>query len=483
MKEGLFILAFLIVSSYAIENRHPGGDVHKDANNLKPVVTPITKQSPASHPGMQFRANIVKARLDEAHKARLVQQRLQAATVAHTQTQHHGQTHEQAHVIAQASAAALATVQDGLNVTADNSSSTGVAHVKGTPGAACDVYTTCVECTDDDAKAFYCMWSAARNVCQEDTDMDKLKRANPQDLWTKVCSVHEPDPITTCDGCPILAIDHKPARDILDAKIKGSNGDEVSATEGSLNIIGQDPTDPVTGPILYPNGTNNPQFLLPSIRDDDGNIKDPIQDPEKLVYSACTDGSCAASFRVVSQTTRKGNGKFKPELLTDADLSASTVDSNDQPRMKQEMRAHVDKVAMQDAQLEDPAEDKDDAQPSSALEVSSNVVKDDDAATPAAGGGFTPAFSDDDTSSSSKDETTISTPSSSSPSSSSTTDEPRFTQSKRSEFRGMSSEKAPTQPKDNTMEVTEFDDAVVGGRKINEDEDSKSAPQEADDKQ
>jgi len=33
------------------------------------------------------------------------------------------------------------------------------------------------------------------------------------------------------------------------------------------------------------------------------------------------------------------------------------------------------------------------------------------------------------------------------------------------------------------MEVTEFDDSVVGGRKINEDEDSKSAPQEADDKQ
>jgi len=311
--------------------------------------------------------------------------------------------------------------------------------------------------------------------------MDKLKRENPEDLWTKMCAPKEPDPITTCDGCPILAIDHKPARDILDAKIKGSNGDEVSATEGSLNIIGQDPTNPVTGPILYPNGTSNPQYLLPSIRDDDGNIKDPVQDPEKLVYSACTDGSCAASFRVVSQTTRKGNGKFKPELLTDADLAA-TVDSNDQPRMKQEMRPHVDKVAMQDAQLEDSAEDQEDSEATSALEVSSSVVKDDDAATPAAGGGFTPAFSDDDTSSSSKDETTISTPSSSSPSSS-TTDEPRFTQSRRSQFQGMSAEKAPTQPKDNTMEVTEFDDSVVGGRKINEDEDSKSAPQEADDKQ
>jgi hypothetical protein len=143
---------------------------------------------------------------------------------------------------------------------------------------------------------------------------------------------------------------------------------------------------------------------------------------------------------------------------------------------------HVDKVEMQDASMEDEHKDADDNtntdSADSELEVSSSIVK-DDAATPAAGGGFTPTFSDDvSDSTSSKDDTTTTTPSSSS----SSDDTPRFQQSKRSEFKGMSTEKKATQSKESTMEVTEFDDNVVGGKRINLDED-KPVKEEADDKQ
>jgi len=190
------------------------------------------------------------------------------------------------------------------------------------------------------------------------------------------------------------------------------------------------------------------------------------------------DGTCdsAANARF-SSTTRKG--KFAPELLTD-DSSSSNADA-DEPRMQSQKHVpHVDKVEMQDASMEDEHKDADDTNTDSAdsseLEVSSSIVK-DDAATPAAGGGFTPTFSDDD-STSSKDDITTTTPSSSS----SSDDTPRFQQSKRSEFKGMSTEKKATQSKDSTMEVTEFDDNVVGGKRINLDED-KPVKEEADDKQ
>jgi hypothetical protein len=360
---------------------------------------------------------------------------------------------------------------------------------KKTPGAPCESYTTCVECTDDEAKAFYCMWSAARNVCQIDTDMDKIKRATPEDLWTKQCAPKEPDPITDCEGCPINPLDKKPARDIVDSKIKGSKGDEVEATEGSLRLLGQDPNDPITGPITHPNGTFGPTYLLPSIRDEDGNIKDPVSDKDKLTYSPCVgDANCAAAARFVSSTRK---GKFAPDLLTDDD---SAPQADEQPRMQQTHVPHVDKVEMQDAQMDEdnkdadatPTKDADDAttntkpsEDSSELEVSSSVVKDDEAATPAQGGGFTPAFSDDDSASSSKDDTTITT---ATPAASST-DAPRFTQTKHSEFKGMSAEKKATQAKESTMEVTEFDENVTGGKRINEDQDSKPVKEEADDKQ
>jgi len=304
--------------------------------------------------------------------------------------------------------------------------------------------------------------------------MDKLKRATPEDLWTKQCAPKDPDPITDCGGCPILAVDKKPKRDIVDSKIKGSNGDEVNAVEGSLKLLGQDPKDPVTGPITHPNGTFGPIYVLPSIRDEDGNIKDPVQDQEKLTYSPCVgDGTCSASSRFVSSTRK---GKFAPDLLHgDED---NTNNQDDEPRMKQVRHTdHVDKVDMQEVKSYESDED------SSALEIDSHVVK-DEAATPAPGGGFTPAFSDDDTSSSDATTTTTTpTPSAAASSSSSSTDEPRFTQQKRSVFKSQSAEKAPTQAKEGTMEVTEFDDNVVGGKRINEDADEKPTREEADDKQ
>jgi len=422
------------------------------------------KQSPgaASHPRIAFRA------------------KAKAQTQTHTQTHTETQVHTQEHTLQHVSVSQP-------NITTNGTNSTAV-HVKKTPGAPCETYTTCVECTDDDSKAFYCMWSAARNVCQIDTDMDKIKRATPEDLWTKQCGPKDPDPITDCQGCPILAIDKKPERDIVDSKIKGSNGDEVSATEGSLRLIGTDPKDPVTGLITHPNGTYGPTFLLPSIRDDDGNIKDPIQDKEKLTYSPCVgDGSCSASARFVSSSRK---GKFAPDLLTGDE---STQDSVDEPRMKQTHTPHVDNVAMQDAQMEDTV-DKQDANEkletqseavdasaeTSVLEVESHASKDDAAA--AAAGGFTPTFSDDDTSSS-KDDSTVTTPSAASSPAASSDDTPRFKQSKRSEFKGMSTEKAATQSKDSTMEVTEFDESVTGGKRINEDDNSKPTKEEADDKQ
>jgi len=309
--------------------------------------------------------------------------------------------------------------------------------------------------------------------------MDKIKRATPEDLWTKQCAPKDPEPITDCGGCPILAVDKKPARDIVDSKIKGSNGDEVSAVEGKVKLVGTDPNDPVTGPITHPNGTFGPTYLLPSIRDEDGNIKDPIQDKEKLTYSPCVgDGTCdsAANARFTSSARK---GKFAPELLTD-DSSSSNADA-DEPRMQSQKHVpHVDKVEMQDASMEDEHKDADDTNTDSAdsseLEVSSSIVK-DDAATPAAGGGFTPTFSDDVSDSSSKDDAPTITPTSSS-----SADTPRFQQSKRSEFKGMSTEKKATQSKESTMEVTEFDDNVVGGQRINLDQD-KPIKEEADDKQ
>jgi hypothetical protein len=190
-------------------------------------------------------------------------------------------------------------------------------------------------------------------------------------------------------------------------------------------------------------------------------------------------GTCdsAASARFTSSTRK---GKFAPELLTD-DSSSSESDAADEPRMQaQKHVAHVDKVEMQDASLEDENKDADDntntdSADSSELEMSSSIVK-DDAATPAAGGGFTPTFSDDVSDSSSKDDITT-TPTSSS----SSDDTPRFQQSKRSEFKGMSTDKKATQSKESTMEVTEFDDNVVGGKRINLDE--KPIKEEADDKQ
>jgi hypothetical protein len=313
--------------------------------------------------------------------------------------------------------------------------------------------------------------------------MDKIKRATPEDLWTKQCAPKDPEPIADCAGCPILAVDKKPAREIVSSKIKGSKGDEVSAVEGKLGLLGQDPNDPVTGPITHPNGTFGPTYLLPSIRDEDGNIKDPVQDKEKLTYSPCVgDGTCASASRFMSSTRKS---KFAPDLLTDEDSSSQR--SSEEPRMQQSRHVpHVDKVEMQDAQLDDgsdadatsdgtpapanaPKPSDDDSTSSSELEMSATIVagKDD------AAGGFTPAFSDDDASASaSKDDTTISTSPSSAAPSSSSTDEPRFTQSK---------EKKATQSKDSTMEVTEFDENVTGGKKINEDD--KPTKEEADDKQ
>jgi len=256
-----------------------------------------------------------------------------------------------------------------------------------------------------------------------------------------------------------------------------------------LRLIGTDPKDPVTGPITHPNGTYGPTYLLPSIRDEDGNIKDPVQDKEKLTYSPCVgDGSCSASARFVSSSRK---GKFAPDLLTgDEPTQDSSVD---EPRMKQRTHVpHVDNVAMQDAQMEDTVDNQDanekletqseavDASAeTSELELSSHVSKDD----AAAGGGFTPTFSDDDTPS--KDDITT-TPASSpaAPAAAASSDDtPRFKQSKRSEFKGMSTEKAATQSKDSTMEVTEFDENVTGGKRINEDDNSKPTKEEADDKQ
>jgi len=320
--------------------------------------------------------------------------------------------------------------------------------------------------------------------------MDALKQSDPQDLWTKQCAPREPIVITNCDGCPILAIDHKPKRNIVDSKIRGSSGDDVEANVGSLHLLGTNPWDPVTGAITNPNGTSNPMYLLPSIQNDDGTIKDPIQPPEAFAYSPCAAGdpNCAIanSFRSPPRT-----GKFTPAPLIEGEDSSA-----EEPRLQQIRHVpHVDKVPMMNAELDSSDTDSDStatptpkADDGSILELSSSVHKDADAATPAAGGGFTPVFSDDvapssgDAATSPSSDTT--TDSASSPSPSTTTDDaPRFTQEKRSEFKGLSSGKDATQSKESTMEVTEFDDNVIGGKRINEDGDDKPTQEEADDKQ
>jgi ferredoxin len=312
-------------------------------------------------------------------------------------------------------------------------------------------------------------------------------------------------------------VDKKPERDILDAQIKGG-GKEVPANEGKLDLIGTDPNDPVTGAITHPNGTFGPIFILPSIRDADGNIKDPVQDKDKLTYSPCVgDGTCdaAASARFVSSAR---HGKFAPvEVGSDEDAAeqAQPDDSSAAPRMRHV--PHEDKVEMQDAEMsadgeshdapaaqdsddsnsdsssdnEDSSSDNEDqssnnkdsssddsntvAPEMSEIETGSRVVKDETQA-----GGFTPTFSDDDSASSSPS-TSTTQDNTATPSPSADTS-PRFQQSRRSETHSMSGSKDATQSKDNTMEVTEFDETVTGGKKINEDEDA-PVKAEADDKQ
>jgi len=324
--------------------------------------------------------------------------------------------------------------------TGSSSSSTG--RIKGTPGAPCDTYTLCSECTDDGSKAFYCMWSAARNVCQEDTDMDKLKRENPGDLWTKQCEPKVPEPITDCQGCPISPLDKKPARDIIDSQIKGSDGQYALATEGSLHRIGVDPNDPITGAITNPNGTFAPIFILPSIRDADGNIKDPVQDLEKLTHSPCVDPNCPGAFQFKS----KRKGKFAPVAVgSDADKPEQDSDETSVgPRMKHV--PHVDKVGMQDA-----VEEGRDVE---VIEIASSTKKDS--------AGFTPTFSDDDSSQSSN---SLQPSREQQPQQDHSTDAPRFTQSKRSSSQSMSTAKTGTNSIESTMEVTEFDENVTGGKK------------------
>jgi len=447
MKEGLFILVLLVVSSYAIDNRRPINHLKvKVAKTLNPASKP-TKAATPLQPEPQFRQ-------EESVEA--------------------GSSSTASGDVSSSTATVLPVG------TAPDSSST--AHVKGTPGATCDSYKTCVECTDDDAKAFYCMWSAAKNVCQEDTDMDKIKRAHPEEEWTKQCAPKDPVPITSCDGCPILAIDHKPDRDIVDSTIQGSNGDYSLANEGQLNIIGSDPHDPVLGPITFPNGTNPPYFTLPSIQNDDGTINDPIQDTTKLTYSPCVgDGSCSASTSRFMSSGKKG--KFAPVEVGSGEDHAERqlgTDSDGSSRMK--LKPHVDNVEMQHADLDEDSNDDEDHDTETAdIETGSRIVKQ---GTMGPNDGFTPTFSDDDDSSSSSSQTTQTTQTTPAPSSNtdSTTDQPRFTQSRRSETQGMSSGKPATGSTESTMEVTEYDDSVVGGKKIDEDEED-SKPTVSDDKQ
>jgi len=115
------------------------------------------------------------------------------------------------------------------------------------------------------------------------------------------------------------------------------------------------------------------------------------------------------------------------------------------------------------------------------IETGSRVVQRGD------GDGFTPTYSDDDSSSSTITTIPSSSPSSSdattTPSSDSTTpsdDTPRFKQqSKRSVTNSMSAGKQATNSAEATVEVTEFDDSVQGGKRINEDDDSSSPKEQA----
>jgi len=440
MKGCLFIVVLLCISSYVVESVSPIKNLqaHTQKEHLGPANNPAKRSTPAHKPTEQAAPRFsARQGLDVAAQ---VQAHVQAA-------------HLQA-------AAAQAVAQ------AANDSSSG-SHVKMTPGAPCETYVTCDTCTDIDAKAFYCMWSAARNVCQSDMDMEQLQHDFPQDMWTKQCGPRTPEPITDCQGCPILAVDHKPRRDIIDSVIKGSDGQFSLATEGTADqMLGSDPNDPILGPITFPNGTNGRIFVLPSIRDDSGNIKDPIQAAEKLTYSACTDSTTCTSPPQFRSKEQKG-GKIQPvEVGSEADQADNDNDNEDNDeadtRMASKFKPHVDKVEMQDAHMEGD-EDKEEIaeEDSSQIEIRSTVKKID-------GEGFTPTFSDDDSS-----------PAPASP----VTDAPRFKQTKRSETHALSSAKVATNSAESTMEVTEYDENVVGGKKINEDDAQNSGKQEADVKQ
>jgi ferredoxin len=267
----------------------------------------------------------------------------------------------------------------------------------------------------------------------------------------------------------------------------------------------------VTGPITHPNGTFGPIYVLPSIKDDDGNIKDPVQDQEKLTYSPCVgDGSCSPSARFVSSARK---GKFAPiEVGSDEDqqVEQSQAAADAAPRMALKHVQHVDKVEMQDAEISDEGDSDSDANESDSSESSDNdnqdssdnskdsTDKDSDDSDeedtvdietasrivkgPDADGQFTPTYSDDDTSSPSAQQQ--SPQSTESPAASdSSVDQARFTQTKRSVTHSMSGGKPATGAADSSMEVTEYDDTVVGGKRIEQDQDSQPIKEEADDKQ
>jgi hypothetical protein len=200
-------------------------------------------------------------------------------------------------------------------------------------------------------------------------------------------------------------------------------------------------------------------------------------------------------------------GKFEPiEVGSDADRADEATQSAEDaaPRMSSVKHVdHVDKVEMEDAEVSDhdstsqdsdsdsdkqdneEADDKDssddneEAPEMSALEVSSRV-----SGAPDADGKFIPTFDDDATTPSpSAAATQPEAAAAPQAAADASVDQPRFAQSKRSIAHSMSAGKPATGSQESTMEVMEYDDSVIGGKRIEEDQNSKPTKEEADDKQ